>query len=95
MQESQLNVAPLNEEVDLDGLYYDFEKLQHELPSGLESLLGVQPRTEFIWIHVSCILWTKEVYFEDNKQKAHVKGLENVAKVRFGTECSLCSKSTL
>lgn len=43
-----------------------------------------------IWIHLSCGLWTPEVFLDDKKNTITIKGVENIDKKRFNLMCSIC-----
>lgn len=43
-----------------------------------------------IWIHLSCGLWTPEIFLEEKKSVISIKGVENIDKKRFALTCCIC-----
>lgn len=52
-----------------------------------------EPEPHFVWVHVTCALWTPECYFDDKNYYSNVKGIENIDKQRYKLECSICKTS--
>lgn len=48
-----------------------------------------------VWIHLSCGLWTPEVFLEEKKNVINIKGVENIDKKRFNLSCSICKTKSI
>ena len=42
-----------------------------------------EPKPYLIWVHIACVIWTPEVYFEDRNSYSIIKGLDTIDKKRF------------
>jgi PHD-like zinc-binding domain len=49
-----------------------------------------EPLPKMIWIHISCGLWTPEIYLEEKKTGIVIKGVENIDPKRYAQICSIC-----
>jgi len=49
-----------------------------------------KPKPKEIWVHLSCALWIPEVYFDENKEKSNISGLDLIESWRFSMQCGVC-----
>ena len=91
-----------NEESYEEKLYYNFQTMKEitgniflHLKSHLElsvkdDEINEEPHITKIWIHLSCGLWTPEVFLEEKKSAINIRGVENIDKKRFNLTCCIC-----
>jgi hypothetical protein len=67
--------------------YYDYQQLDFKFtPQELEA----EPVPGTMWIHMSCMYWVPEVYFNNSQFPIDVRNLKGIEKERFKKECSIC-----
>jgi hypothetical protein len=43
-----------------------------------------------IWTHLTCALFTPEVFFANSHDQSKVSNIENIEKKRFLMQCQIC-----
>jgi bromodomain and PHD finger-containing protein 1 len=86
----ELLMDPDNKSNDYeDKLYYDF----HFIDDNYTELdLKNEPRPEYLWVHMTCVMFIPELYFGDKLNMNEVEGFNCLAKDRFKIECIVCQK---
>lgn len=75
---------------EFDGPYYDFQTLNFEFtPEELRQ----EPAPHYMWIHMSCMYWIPEIYFNNSQFPIDARNLKGVEKEKFKNKCSICQTS--
>ena len=48
-----------------------------------------------VWVHLTCVLWLPETYFQDKQTYSNVRGLENIDPKKFDAFCVICQTSSI
>lgn len=45
-------------------------------------------------MHITCVLFTPETFFDENMDTPSIKGIENIEKDKFTLQCQICKTSS-
>lgn len=75
---------------EFDGPYYDFQTLNFEFtPDELRQ----EPSPHYMWIHMSCMYWIPEIYFNNSQFPIDARNLKGIDKEKFKQVCTICQSS--
>lgn len=66
-----------------------FEFCQQDFNFSAEELKK-EPVPETMWVHMSCLYWIPEIYFDNSVTPIDARNLKGIEKDRFHEECSVC-----
>ena len=86
---------------NLNPFYHDYlRKCQKnhslQLKTDMANLEENQEVTSIdVWVHLTCVLWLPETYFQDKQTYSNVRGLENIDPKKFDAFCVICQSSSI
>ena len=68
--------------------YYDYTQLDFNFNS---DELKDEPIPEYVWIHLSCLYWIPEIFFDNSVSPFEPKNIKGIDKEKYKSICSICN----
>ena len=71
-------------------LYYDYPQIDFNFT---DEELKDEPAPETMWIHMSCLYWIPEIFFDNSVSPLEPKNIKAIEKDKFKSVCSVCNRA--